>query len=68
VQGELEDAVDALEQLCGSLVALGAALGDVARRDDLRGGGWFRIAALLLALTPLISCRIPMGIRYPRDL
>jgi len=36
----------ALDQLCGSLVAFGAAAGDVARRDDLlRGGGRFRIAA-----------------------
>src|ERR687898_360814 len=33
--------VDTLDQLCGSLVLLGAALGDVARRDDL-GGGRFR--------------------------
>ncbi|HKH37812.1 MAG TPA: hypothetical protein VKA82_11670 [Rubrobacter sp.] len=37
--------VDTLDQLGGSLVALGAAAGDVASRDDLRGGGWFRIAA-----------------------
>jgi hypothetical protein len=37
--------VDALDQLGGSLVALGAAAGDVASRDDLLGGGRFRIAA-----------------------
>ncbi len=37
--------VDTLDQLGGSLVALGAATGDVAGRDDLRGGGRFRIAA-----------------------
>ncbi len=38
--------VDVLDQLGGSLVTLGAAAGDVARRDDLlRGGGRFRIAA-----------------------
>ena len=37
--------IDTLDQLCGSLVLLGAALGDVARRDDLLGGGRFRNAA-----------------------
>ena len=37
--------VDTLDQLGGSLVALGAAAGDVAGRDDLRGGGRFRVAA-----------------------
>jgi hypothetical protein len=36
---------DTLDQLGGSLVALGAAAGDVASRDDLCGGGWARIAA-----------------------
>jgi hypothetical protein len=37
--------VDVLDQFGGSLVALGAAGGDVASRDDLRGGGRFRIGA-----------------------
>src|SRR5919107_5445130 len=37
--------VDALDQFGGSLVALCAATGNVARRDDLRGGSRFRIAA-----------------------
>src|SRR5918998_3906035 len=35
----------ALDQFGGRLVGLGAAAGDVARCDDLRGGSWFRIAA-----------------------
>jgi hypothetical protein len=26
------------------------------------------VGILLLALTPLISCRLPIGIRYPREL
>ena len=80
--------VDTLDQLSGSLVALGVAIGDVARGDTnspegagsdlqptarrrtVRRVATMRLVAVLrfVEATPSISCRLSMGIRYPREL